>query len=156
MTESSRSTAGRGSASEPPDRSDAKALGDRVKAYRIESGLSLSGLAAKANLSKSFVFAIEAGDAPRPSGKTLYAIAEALGVTMSDLLGRKLLSETPGEQPPSLLEFAQEHRLPAADVTMLASIKFRGGQPQTKERWAHIYSAIRQTEWMDRENPSSR
>jgi hypothetical protein len=32
---------------------------------------------------------------------------------------------------------------------MLASINFRGGQPRTKERWAHIYSAIRGTQWMD-------
>jgi hypothetical protein len=29
-------------------------------------------------------------------------------------------------------------------------VNFRGGQPQSKDRWALIYSAIRQTEWMDR------
>lgn len=129
----------------------AQAIGERVTAFRKERGLSLSGLAAEAKLSKSYVSSIEAGDAPRPSGNTLYAIAEALGVTMSDLLGRRLLTETPVELPQSLLEFAQEHKLPEADVQMLASINFRGDQPRTRERWAHIYSAIRQTEWMDRE-----
>jgi len=129
----------------------AKAVGDRVAAHRKEKGLNLSQLAAAADLSKSYVSSIEAGEVPRPSGETLYAIAEALGVTMSDLLGRRLLTDNQQEPPESLLEFAREHRLPEADVRMLASIRFRGDQPKTKERWAHIYSAIRQTEWMDRD-----
>lgn len=125
-------------------------IGDRVALFRRERGLNLSELAAAAKLSKSYVSSIEAGETPRPSGETLYAIAEALGVTMSDLLGRRLLTDRPSELPASLLEFASENQLPEADITMLASIQFRGGQPRSKERWAHIYSAIRQTEWMDR------
>jgi transcriptional regulator with XRE-family HTH domain len=115
--------------------------------------LNLSQLATAAGLSKSYVSSIEAGDTPRPSGETLYAIAEALGVTMSDLLGRRLLTDVDQPPPASLLEFAQEHQLPEADVRMLAAINFRGDPPKTKERWAHIYSAIRGTEWMDRETP---
>jgi len=126
-------------------------IGERVRAFRLERGLNLSQLAVEAGLSKSYISSIEAGDTPRPSGETLYAIAEALGVTMSDLLGRRLLTDSPVERPQSLEEFARENRLPEADIKMLASIRFRGGQPKTKERWAHIYSAIRQTEWMDRE-----
>lgn len=129
---------------------DAQAIGERVRQYRGERNLTLSRLATEAGVSKSYISAIEHGEAPRPSGHTLYAIAEALGVTMSDLLGRRLLTEVPGERPDSLEEFAREHDLPEADVEMLGSIKFRGGQPQSKERWAHIYSAIRGTEWMDR------
>jgi transcriptional regulator with XRE-family HTH domain len=129
---------------------EAAALARKVRAYRADRGLSLSALATAAGLSKSYISAIEHGEAPRPSGQTLYAIAEALGVTMSDLLGRKLLSEpTSQEPPPSLLELADELGLPETDVSMLASINFRGGQPRTKERWAHIYSAIRGTQWMD-------
>jgi transcriptional regulator with XRE-family HTH domain len=133
----------------PASGDDARALGDRVRQFRGERGLSLSALAHRADVSKSYISAIEHGEAPRPSGKTLYAVAEALGVTMSDLLGRRLLTEVQEDRPESLLEFAREHELPEADVTMLASINFRGGRPQTKERWAHIYSAIRGTEWMD-------
>lgn len=138
-------------AADPDRKAQSEALGARVTKHRKERGLNLSELAAAAKLSKSYVSSIEAGDTPRPSGETLYAIAEALGVTMSDLLGRRLLTDTQQEPPESLLEFAKEHQLPEADVRMLASIRFRGGQPKTKERWAHIYSAIRQTEWMDRE-----
>ena len=149
MPASSRSTDGpaEGTAA------SAKALGERVSAFRRECGLTLSALAAAAGRSKSYISAIEAGEVPRPSGETLYAIAEALGVTMSDLLGRRLLSQPPAEIPPSLLEFAAEHHLPEADVRMLASINFRGGQPRTRERWSHIYSAIRQTQWMDEDQP---
>lgn len=153
MPASSRSTDDQAAAR----KAEAAALGKRLTDYRRERGLTLSGLAVKAKLSKSYISAMEAGEAPRPSGQTLYAIAEALGVTMSDLLGRRLLTEAPTELPPSLVEFAGQHGLPEADLRMLASINFRGDQPQTAQRWAHIYSAIRQTEWMDRNtDPSTR
>ena len=136
-----------------PDRKEqSNALGARVKSFREERGLNLSQLAAAAGRSKSYVSSIEAGDVPRPSGETLYAIAEALGVTMSDLLGRRMLTDFDQAPPEALLEFAKEHHLPEPDIRMLASIRFRGEQPKTKERWAHIYSAIRGTTWMDRES----
>jgi transcriptional regulator with XRE-family HTH domain len=135
---------------QPGEKRHHNPVGDRVSLYRRERGMNLSQLATAAKLSKSYVSSIEAGEAPRPSGETLYAIAEALGVTMSDLLGRRLLTEALADQPRSLHEFAEENHLPEADVQMLASIRFRGDQPKSKERWAHIYSAIRQTEWMDR------
>jgi transcriptional regulator with XRE-family HTH domain len=139
-------------AADPERKEQSNALGARVKSYRQQCGLNLSQLAAAAGLSKSYVSSIEAGDTPRPSGETLYAIAEALGVTMSDLLGRRLLTDLNQAPSASLLEFAKEFKLPEADVRMLASIRFRGDQPRTKERWAHIYSAIRGTEWMDRDD----
>ena len=101
------------------------------------------------HLSKGYLSAIETGHTSRPSGDTLYKIAKALGVLMSDLLDRRLLSDAPDDIPESLKQFAREFRLPQADVQMLAKIQFRGEQPQTKERWAHIYSAIRDTGWMD-------
>src|SRR5215216_3076352 len=100
----------------------ARDIGQRVRRFREERGMTLSGLATTAELSKSYVSAIEHGETPRPSGETLYAIAAALGVTMSDLLGRRLLSEVEPARPPSLEEFATEHHLPEADVRMLASI----------------------------------
>jgi transcriptional regulator with XRE-family HTH domain len=130
-------------------RRQAKAIGNRVRRYRNERGLTLTRLAQEAKLSKSYLSEIENGETPRPSGRTLYALAEALGVTMSDLLGRQLLTTHDEKVPASLRAFADELKLPEADVRMLASIRFRGGQPRSKERWAHIYSAIRQTEWMD-------
>jgi transcriptional regulator with XRE-family HTH domain len=132
-------------------RREAKAIGRRVRAFRDERDLTLTQLAKDAKLSKSYLSEIENGETPRPSGRTFYALAKALGVTMSDLLGRQLLTTNEEKIPPSLRAFADEFDLPEADVRMLASINFRGDQPRTKERWAHIYSAIRQTEWMDRQ-----
>jgi transcriptional regulator with XRE-family HTH domain len=128
-------------------------VGQRIRKYRGDRGLSLGELAEKARVSKSYLWSLENDPtASRPSGDTLYAIAEALGVTMSDLLGRKLLVDAPDKIPKSLKEFAAEARLPEADVRMLATIRFRGQQPQTKERWEYIYRAIRMSESIDSDN----
>lgn len=124
-------------------------VGARIRVRRNELGMSLSELATAANVSKAYLSALENGSASKVSGEKLYAIADALGVNMTDLMGRKLISRPPTNIPEGLREFALEQDLPEADVLMLARIEFRGGQPRTKERWAHIYSAIRSTTWMD-------
>lgn len=117
--------------------------------------MSVNQLAEKTGISKSYLWSLENEEsAARPSGETLYAIAKELGVTMSDLLGRQLLTEQSHTIPPTLREFAQAHGLPATDVQMLANIRFRGETPRTKERWQYIYDAIRTSEMFDRENPS--
>jgi transcriptional regulator with XRE-family HTH domain len=131
------------------DGAEAKEIGQRVQRYRSDRGWNLSRLAKEAGMSKGYVWAIENGEVPRVSGRKLYDLAKALGVTMSDLLGRELLSEPHSSIPPSLREFAEERQLPETDTEMLAGIQFRGGQPQTKERWALIYSTIRDSKWID-------
>jgi len=124
--------------------------GARIRRYRQDRNLSLSQLAEQAGVSKGYLSALENDpDTRRPSAETLYAIAKALGVTMSDLLGRKLLPAASTEIPPSLREFAEEEGLPEADVQMLSAIQFRGGPPRTKERWRYIYTAIRTSEAID-------
>lgn len=70
-------------------------------------------------------------------------------VTMSDLLGRKLLSAPSTQIPDILREFAEQEHLPEADVGMLSQIQFRGEPPRTKERWQYIYTAIRTSESLD-------
>ena len=79
----------------------------------------------------------------------MYSLAEVLGVAMSDLLGRPILHRASSERPPSLIEFAAENDIPESDVEMLASIRFRGEQPQTTKRWQFIYEAIRNSRGMD-------
>jgi transcriptional regulator with XRE-family HTH domain len=130
---------------------DFAGIGARIRRFREDAGLTLSALATKANVSKGYLHRLESdvGDV-RPSGKTLYALAEALGVTMSDLLGRKLLAPARPEVPMALREFADEEDLPEADVLMLASIEFRGEAPRTKERWRYIYNAIETSRGLDR------
>jgi transcriptional regulator with XRE-family HTH domain len=133
------------------DRPAPRHVGDQVRRFRRQRGMTLAQLAEASGLSKGYLSSIETGHTSRPSGDTLYRIAQALGVLMSDLLDRRLLSDPPEEIPESLKEFAREFGLPQADLRMLANIQFRGEQPQTKERWIHIYSAIRESAWMDQE-----
>lgn len=127
-------------------------IGQLIKRYREEKGMSLNALAGASGIAKSYLWSLENEKdetATRPSAKTLYEIAKALGVTMSALLGRELLSDPPQGIPPGLAEFAAEQQLPDSDVQMLAGIQFRGERPQTKERWAYIYNAIRMSRGLD-------
>ena len=126
-----------------------ESIGDRIRKYRCEAGLSLNRLATSAKVSKGYLWSLENEADKRPSAKTLYAIAEVLGVTMSTLLGRRLLTEQPTDIPENLREFADDKGLPEKDVRMLAGIEFRGVRPQTRERWEHIYNAIRMSRALD-------
>jgi transcriptional regulator with XRE-family HTH domain len=126
-----------------------RTLGARVRAYRQELGLSLNALSLKSSIAKSYIWAIEHDEVmTRPSAETVAALAECLGVTMSDLLGKT--AAPPQSAPPGLRQFAKERQLPQADVDMLASIKVRGKHPQSRERWRFIYDAIRSSEAIDK------
>ncbi|MGD0273112.1 MAG: helix-turn-helix transcriptional regulator [Gaiellaceae bacterium] len=129
-----------------------ESLGQRIRRFREERGMSASTLATEAHISKSYLSELETGrgSAGNPSAEKLYRIATALGVAMSDLLGRAVTT-TPGDKrPESLVEFARAQSLPESDIEMLASIQFRGEKPKTPERWAFIYQAIRNSASMDR------
>jgi transcriptional regulator with XRE-family HTH domain len=130
-------------------------LGARIRRFRREHELNLTQLAEQAGVSKGYLSILENDpETRRPSAQTLYALAKALGVTMSDLMGRKVLPAAAIEVPDSLRKFAKEEDLPEADVRMLASIQFRGEQPRTKERWRYIYTAIRTSTAIDQPPPS--
>jgi transcriptional regulator with XRE-family HTH domain len=125
-------------------------LGDRVRRYREDKGLTLTQLADLAGVSKGYLSSLENDpDDKRPSAQTLYALANALGVAMSDLLGEKLIIEPDSDVPKSLRDFADAENLPEADVQMLATIRFRGDRPQTAGRWRHIYEAIKMSRSLD-------
>lgn len=131
-------------------RKSPETIGDRIRQYRTQKGWSLSRLADTAQVSKGYLHALENDrQGRRPGAETLYAIATALGVTMSDLMGRKLVGPQRPQIPPSLQRFADQANLPEADIDMLASIQFRGEAPRTPERWQYIYTAIRTSSSMD-------
>jgi transcriptional regulator with XRE-family HTH domain len=126
-------------------------LGDRLRRFRAEQGLTASALAIRSGVSKSYLSSLESDSlkARRPSVQTLQRLASALGVLLSDLTG---LAPTPGaDRSPELVAFAEAEGLPDADVDMLASIQFRGKTPQRPERWRYIYNAIRTSELLDRD-----
>lgn len=131
-----------------------KTIGQRIKRFREERGLSPSELADQAEVARSYLLTLERDDegtnVRRPSADTLYRIAEILGVAMSDLLGKSIISTTQTPRSPSLAEFAKSRNLPEADIEMLAGIRFRGEEPKTAERWEFIYQAIKNSAPMDR------
>ena len=127
-------------------------LGQRIKRFRTDAGLTPTELAEEADVSKSYVSSLESESEPerRPSAEILYKLARALGVAMSDLLGKTPILASGQDRTPELLEFAAAYRLPEADIDMLASIQFRGDRPRTVDRWRFIYEAIKNSERMDR------
>jgi transcriptional regulator with XRE-family HTH domain len=131
---------------------DAQAIGKRIRKYRKDKEISATHLAKVAGISRSYLSELEngTGNHRRPSATVLYALGKALGVPMSDLLGRPLILGLENKPPESLEEFALQEGLAQADVEMLASIRFRGDAPQTPDRWRFIYQAIRNSSAMDR------
>jgi transcriptional regulator with XRE-family HTH domain len=123
---------------------DPPTIGARIRQRREEAGLSLSRLAHEAGVSKGYLWNLEKEETDgRPSGRTLYQIARALGTTMADLLGREVLADSPTEVPDSLRRFADREGLTDVDVRMLASVNFRGRQPTNHEGWALVWGAIK-------------
>lgn len=133
-----------------PEHNDGSTTGTRIKFYRTEAGLSMSQLADVAGVSKSYLSNLESRlEDKRPSANVLFKIAEALGVTMADLLGHEVTVADATAIDPTLAEFASEAKLSNGDVRMLASIKFRGDPPKTIDRWRYIYQAIRTSRELD-------
>src|SRR2546422_194256 len=106
-------------------------LGQRVRKFREAAGLSLSQLAKESNVSRSYLYQVESGESS-PTEEKLMAIARALGVSFSDLLG---VNDEPTNVPESLQQFADEVHLPPDDVRMLLRINYRGRQPRSSEAW---------------------
>lgn len=66
------------------ERWPARLVGGRLRAARAALGMTLDDVAGAAGLTKSFMSAVERGETS-PSIGSLYAICEALGITMSAL-----------------------------------------------------------------------
>jgi transcriptional regulator with XRE-family HTH domain len=63
-----------------------KNIGGKIKALRAEKQITLPDLADKAKLSKGLLSKIENSEDSNPSLDTLFKIAEALEISLSDLL----------------------------------------------------------------------
>ena len=61
-------------------------LAENIKRYRAEKGLSQEQLAQKAGVTYSTLTKLESGVNQNPKVKTLQAVAEALEVTLDDLM----------------------------------------------------------------------
>ncbi len=123
-------------------------LGQRIKQRREELNISLNQLSEKSGVAKGWLWEIENEKRSKdikPSADTLFKIAEALGTSAADLLGKKIQQNTKRSIPSTLRQFAQRYDLTNADMEMLARIEFRGEKPDTEEDWQYIYESIRRT-----------
>jgi transcriptional regulator with XRE-family HTH domain len=114
-----------------------ESIGPRVKELRKQKGWSLSELARRAEIARSYLFRIEEGKSS-PTYEKIRALASALGALPSELFG-----EQPPTVPTSLQQFAKEENLGSAEVQMLAQIEHRGNKPDSPEEWRAIYSVIK-------------
>ncbi|MCQ9208032.1 MAG: helix-turn-helix domain-containing protein [Omnitrophica bacterium] len=64
-------------------------LGKRIKELRSKSKISQDKLSKKANIPFSTLAKIESGYTPNPSMQTLIKIADAFGIGLDELVGRK-------------------------------------------------------------------
>jgi len=117
---------------------DAKELGRQVQAKRKEKGMSQTGLAELAAISRNYISLIERGEAQNISLKVINQLAIALGTSSGELTGEVSMVMI----PPSLREFAIKNELSYDAVDMLAHIPRRGKEPKTPEEWQDLYNAI--------------
>lgn len=126
-------------------------LAMRLREAREAAKLSLDELAAKAKVSKTYLWELEKDQAgeKKPSAEILMRIAGALSVTIADLLDlpRASVPGGPVELPASLRDFrdrmiALRSPLSGEDLRDLALMKFRGGQPQSVDEWHRVYLAF--------------
>ena len=122
------------------------ALGKRVRDLRRDLGLSLSELARRARISKAHLSQIENGQIRRPSAEMLHAIGIVLNTSVAGLLGTTVAHEPQTVSvSDSLQAFAEEAHLDEDDVSMLASIRYRGLQPQSEDDWRYLYESIKRS-----------
>jgi transcriptional regulator with XRE-family HTH domain len=125
-------------------------LSENLKRLRGDKRLSQAALSREAQVSPAYLSELESGQGKRPSGQVLMRLAKALGVTIAELLGENIRpSQSVAEPDRSLLDFAEERKLPSSDVEMLAGIRFRGDPPKTIRRWAMIYDTIISSQMLD-------
>jgi transcriptional regulator with XRE-family HTH domain len=132
---------------EPTDRGNR-----RLREERQKAGLSLARLAEVSGISRTYLLKLEKDEASNPSLEVLRRLADALDITVADLL------ETPPMQfdlddvdlPQSLRAYADETRLAPKELRMLASIRWRKGEePKTSERWRFILDSLRASRQLD-------
>src|SRR5437867_2240204 len=126
--------------------------GRRIRDERTKAGMSLARLADVTGLSKTYLIRLETNEKSNPSLGVLHQIAEALDITVADLLDRpKMKVEGEYEVLPSLQAFADEADLSQAEIQTLASIRWRDGdEPQTPERWRYVYDSLNLSKEIDR------
>ncbi len=110
-------------------------IGERVRRTRERRGLSQTALAKSAGITKEGISAIERGGTKNPRPTTLYAIADALGVSDRWLAN--------GGKEPKVQETEKPYGISEQDWQILQALK--GLTPsQREEEWRRIQTIEQQ------------
>jgi transcriptional regulator with XRE-family HTH domain len=123
-------------------------LAARLRKLREDKKMSLDEVARSAQISKTYLWELERDEAgaKKPSADVLLRIAEALSVSLADLLNLDpvRIDDREVDLPPGLRDLKERMRkagqpIAPADLQDLARTKFRGAQPQTVDQWHQLY-----------------
>lgn len=133
-------------------------IGRVIGELRRKKEITLPALAQEAKVSKGYLWTLETHwqqkptrPPPNPGLDVLTRIAEALDVTVAELLGEASnIDDTPiepGELPEGLRQFVQlreDHgqTVSDADIRSLAAVRFRGRRPQTPSDWERVFEVL--------------
>jgi transcriptional regulator with XRE-family HTH domain len=129
-------------------------LAERLRDARKQAELTLEQLAAEAGISKTYLWELEHDNdgEKRPSADVLLRIANALKTTIAELLNQQVVRVNKGtvDASKSLREFhdwMKDIKEPLTDEEFqdLAAMRFRGGQPKSKDDWYDLYRTLKRT-----------
>jgi transcriptional regulator with XRE-family HTH domain len=126
-------------------------VGGRIRTLRAERQMTLDDLAKKSGLSKGLLSKLENLTDSNPSIETLYKIAEAFGVTLSDLLEsgkvqakRVVPDKTPAWVDAIVTALKPEGKKPDEDILQaLYVLQMRKGSAQKNDTaWVYMYKSL--------------
>ena len=129
-------------------------LSQRLGQARHDAQLTLDQLADESRVSKTYLWELEhdVDGTKRPSADVLLKLAEALKVTIADLLSLPSVqvNQTKIDLSSSLVAFHRwmkeiHQELSPEELHDLAAMRFRGAQPKNKEDWYDLYRILKRT-----------
>lgn len=126
-------------------------MGQRIKKLREAQGIGLAELARSAAVSKGYLHDLENQPSGNPTLDTLRRIAEALQVTVADLIGAPKVKPVLSEKVPSGLQElirdmkAAGEALDPDTIASLCGMRYRGQRPTTKEDFQLLLYVLKQT-----------
>ena len=126
-------------------------LGQRVRTLRTEKQITLPELAERAGLSKGLLSKLENNDENNPSIETLYKIAEALDVTLADILEseqaqiKRIVPEEPLDWQKGLISYLKSQgKEPDQDIlnAMYVLRNRKAARHADLEQWKFLYTSI--------------
>lgn len=129
-------------------------LAQRLRGARKEAGLTLEQLAVESGVSKTYLWELEndEGSQKKPSAELLLKLVGPLKTTLADLLSLPAVrvNDTCIDVSQSLVEFREfmeriGEPLNDEEFGDLAGMRFRGGQPKSKDAWFDLYRTLKRT-----------